>query len=398
MESPRPDAPLKPASILLTFLGGAVLVIVLTVALHYFVTSRTTFSVDFFVYWRAGRALATTQQSPYSLEAAQAAQLAITGQLAQPGEQQWWFPYPLYSLLPVWPLIGFDYPWAQAAWLSFNLVLWLMVLRAALPHVQAGLVILTLAAYPIVIGLLLGNYSMLIASVGVLIYLLIAQPRQTGHILAGILLAWVTTKPLLTWLIGPMFLLMALQKKHYWVWGGAIVGGLGLVLITWLWLPGWPSLWLDQMRAYDNRLSLTSIPDILSTHLLPTTLVGWGSITIRLVSVIVSAVWLWRWWRGEYTDVIAFTVCVWLTQMLHIYVSPSEQILLIFALLLWLETTAARPTPLWIGIGLAAFILPWGVFFYLFNGREPREVNIVVPLVFALWLALVTRRPAIVNS
>lgn len=398
MERPRPHAPIKPLGFIAILVAGAGLMISLTIGLHYFVTSRVAFSVDFYVYWRAGRALASSQQSPYSLEAAQAAQLAISGQLAQPGEQQWWFPYPLYSLLPVWPLVGLDYPWAQAAWLAFNLVLWLMALRAALPQVHAGLIMLTLAAYPIIIGLLLGNYSMLIASISCLIYILINDPRRFGHFLVGVMLAWITTKPLLTWLIVPMFLLMALRKQYYWVWGGAIVGSLCLMLITWLWLPGWPGLWLEQMRAYDNRLSLTSIADIISALLLPTALVDWGSIAIRLASVIASAVWLWRWWRGEYTDVIALTVCVWLTQMLHIYVSPSEQILLIFALLLWLETATARPTPVWMGIGLAALIVPWGVFFYLFNGREPREVNIVVPLVFALWLAVVTRRPITVTA
>jgi hypothetical protein len=365
--------------------------VIVTPALYFFVTSRAVFSVDFYVYWHAGRTLLIQRQNPYASEARQDVQRAIYGEVASPQQDQMWFPNPPYSLIPVLPLIGLNYAWAHAAWLAFNLIFWVMGLRLTLPALSTGIISITIATLPVLVGLFMGNFSLLIASTITLIYYLIHRPSRPAHFGAGLLLFWITIKPLMAWLVIPLVLLITLRHKQYWVWIGWVVGGAICTILSWWWLPDWPFWWIQQIQAYNGNLASISIAALLSRWILPMDWVPWGTMLIRLTALGGSVLWLWRWWRGLYPDVLALATGVWLTQMLHIHMGPIEHAPLLVMGLAWWETASPPRAWYWIGLGVLAWLGPWFVFAVLFRGYQPIEVILVWPTLCAIWLILAMR-------
>ncbi len=251
-----------PASLSLGLLVS--LVVVLTVlALHHLFTSPRPGANDFYIPWRAVRALVVEGRNPYSPEVTRDIQKELFGSPRPAGTHQFAFAYPLTVLPLLAPLAPLSYDWAEAIWLTAllgtllgGLLLTLRAVRwAPRPFPLAGLALWTILFYPAARALLLGQLAVVVFFLAALTLFLLHRGHWTG---AGVCLALTTMKPQM---VAPMIVLLAVWAVHQRVWHfvGGFLGTMALtVIIPMLWLPTWPLDFLAGMRAYVGYTENTS--------------------------------------------------------------------------------------------------------------------------------------------
>ncbi len=350
---------------------------------------------DFYTFWMAGREYFFERQNPYSAEVTQAIQMGVYGRPAQGVEDHLGYAYPAYNLLPLLPFVALDFSWADAAWIAFNLIILLVSVLAAAPKTPR-LVALTLPFfYPFTFCLLLGNFPVLFAAILFLFYsqFVFKKSRsQAMQILVGILLAWSTSKPQFMWL-HLVFISLFVIRERLWPLAISFLASLaGMLVLTWAWLPGWPSMWLAQLVEYtDYHLPITEfITTSLLKSFLPATTAN-GLTMVLFAAFIAIAVWLMvGWWRGK---IEALPVMAWAGFVIFAidpYGYSYAQITFWIPFVLWAITQKRQTTGFRL-FWIANFVITW-VLFWLgsFVGVKAavRDWPLLVYAVWLLWLLL----------
>mgnify|MGYP000707665293 CR=1 FL=1 len=229
---------------------------------------------DYYTFYTAARMYLFDRINPYSQDVTQAAQLGILGRLATPEEDQLAFAYPFFMLFWVFPVAWLDISLSQPLWMSFNILITLTCLVNTFQNNKI-FAFLGLTFYPLLFGIILGNFSNLICFILLYFFdqVIFNQPTRARQIFLGFLLFWTIGKPQLTILVLLFALLISLYKKYFTV---IISFGVSLVTISSLsilFLPNWFELWIQRIQQYSvyvqakpanlaqTILSFTNIPE-----------------------------------------------------------------------------------------------------------------------------------------
>jgi hypothetical protein len=361
----------------------------LMVGLKFAVTSANSFGGDFSNFWQAGRAIILRGVSPYDSSTTEIIQKGIYGRLARPDEDQLRYVYPPFSLLAVFPSVGFTYPWAQAYWMALNLVLIvigvLVVTKKPPIWLLAGLVFF----YPISRGIILGPFAVIIGAGLLMAYGLLNPDKNASPAkqwFAGVLLAWCAMKPHLSGVIILFLLVQSLHRKQWRVLAGMAAGGVTLAVISWILVPTWVLDWIRVIFVY---VGYVPIQPIIQSWLNAVGL-NWSILWVKIVLLIfaVSGTFLifFYWWKQRLPDFIALGWLVLINQLVNPNPKsvPSDQIVFLIPLLIWLSSPLVKT---WIrSLTWCGFVfIPWILFTLYFQGKEPYAVASGMALLFALW-------------
>ena len=384
--------------ILKTLLLVSLLVILLagfTAALYYSVTSRIPFGTDSYVFWLAAQEVVLERGNPYSESVTDAAQLAVYGREARPGENYMMFVNPPFSLFPFLPAAFWSYSWAQAYWIAFSILLLMVGVWAAYPRTSRWLVATLPFFYPAARGIIMGQFSPSIAVVLLVVYALEVDRSHLspkGSLFAGLALTWATIKPQLTWLFILFFLVHAVKGRRWnFILGFGI--GLGVLLaLSWALVPNWPAAWFQQAVAHaDNRVLQPGIV-LWAGWMSAEIWTRWAALGLMILLTFGTGALFVQWWRGGREILPVFAATALLTLVLHPLYFPPALIVLLLPILAWAAREEVRGSNLlkltWIG----ALLLPWMIFTLTFDGAEPYSISIWTPVLYLVWAFLILRR------
>jgi hypothetical protein len=360
----------------------------LMVGLKLLVTSAMSFGADFSIYWQAGRAIVLRGISPYAESTTQLIQQGIYGRLAHAGEDQVRYAYPPYSLLVIFPSAFFPYPWAQAYWMAFNLVLLFLAVLSQNKRPPVWMIGTLVFFYPVSRGVILGQFALILGSSLLLIHMLLNRESPSKGALwgAGILMAWAAMKPHLTGLILLFYFLDSIHKRRWSVLYGLAAGIVLFAGISWLLVPTWVTDWIHLIRDYvgyvPNQPILGSWLALLGIDFSAL----WLKLGLGIVALGLTVWVLIGWWRGKLPDFLALGWLILEVQLVNPNPNSllSDQIVFLLPLLVWnmqsLEKTWVK------GIWWAAFVIvPWTLFAIYLQGKEPYQAAAGLAFVFALW-------------
>ncbi len=225
------------------------------------------FGSDLYPRWVGIRAI-FHHENPYSEGISNSIQTGYYGHVLRSDEwrdpQQ--FAYPAHVAVLLAPLALLDFRTAQAlfgALLGLATVLatlmWLRIERSpggdALSFGMA--MVLILASWPVVQGIYARQITLLVAALLAGAFYCVSRNRLG---VAGLLLAFSTVKPQLSWLSVVWLLAWSLsdgtRRKLVWWFAGSV---LSLLLLSEFLIPGWPRAWLftlhDYLRYTGSRLN-----------------------------------------------------------------------------------------------------------------------------------------------
>lgn len=345
------------------------ILLALSVAFHE-VTRGNNFGNDYYIYYVGGRTLLLEGKNPYSDEVAQTAQMAVYKHLAQPGEDQVGFAYPLYALLPILPLILLPYDWSQAIWLSLNILLLVSAFALLYPRAPKGLIFSFLAFYPVFFGFLLGNFAIIITVILFCTWALVTRVETTGWMAQaglGLALAWATVKPQFAWLFIIVILLAALRRRQWVFLLGFGVGLFGWLGVAFLWMPDWLSAWVARVALYTqyNQTWLTLL--FFLKQFLPEAVAVALTAGLTALIVLLTIVLVRRWWFGKIKEIDLLAWCGVVVFLLHPKGVAYEQIPFLIPVAIWMFAQTAPSTKMrvfwwvllassWLGFGLVRFV------------------------------------------
>jgi hypothetical protein len=208
---------------------------------------------DFYPMWNASRAL-MRHVDPYGAEVTEQDQIMSYGATAKDvgmnNEQR--FAYPLYATFPLFPLgvLRFETANQVALWLFAALtalsVGWLTG-RWNMTTLLYGL--LAFSSYPVILGLLLRQPTLLFFSFGIASFALL----RSGYLIPAAFMAALSAgKPQIALAIVLPMLVWTLaswcERRRFIIWLAAFY--LGLLGISIFLNPHWMSEWLSTLRAY----------------------------------------------------------------------------------------------------------------------------------------------------
>lgn len=203
--------------------------------------------VDYLPVWIATHQWMLEGTSPYDRIVSNQAQQIIYGRAAEPlqGEGLHQFLFPLTSMVFFAPFGMFDFPFSRALWMT-SLELGL----AALAYLSIRLVGWKLSPQKVLIMMLFstmwvfGARSVVVGQFSVIEALLIVGAllliRHEQDPLAGLLLAFATTRSQMIILILPLTLLWAYSRRRTSIIGGYLLSILVIFLVSLFFIPNWP--------------------------------------------------------------------------------------------------------------------------------------------------------------
>jgi hypothetical protein len=391
-QSPEGSArQLKPWQVILFGVLIIVFVTGLVIAIHSSI-QKLPFGADFYTFWLAARAAFLQHLDPYSADVTRLSQLGIYGRLALPQEDQVAFAYPVYSLFILLPFAWMEYPWAESAWLVIHILILVSTIYLAFPKAQKWLGFSFLLFYPVVFGLILGNFAVTIAAILIVFYGFFIQREDSSKIfqvLIGILLAWMTAKPQFVWLFLIFIILVAIKRK-YWVLL-ASAGGVWVIsfILSFLVVPGWLGEWPGRVREYAGYVQSSPTISNLLAELHNPTLTSWGSWFIAGFCAAFSIWLILLWWKNRFPDIKLFLWIGLVTYLFHPHGISYEQLSLLAPLLCWVGSSSKlgwkKNTLFW----FLPIILSWLVFvvskWYI---PTADEWPILYYLVIFIWIIL----------
>lgn len=368
----------------------------LTAGIHYAFAHNTP-GIDFYVYWQAGRAFFFEGLDPYSPAVSARIQQGIYGREALPGEDPMHFANPAYGLLPVLPWLLLPFDWAQAAWMAINLLALLALLLAAFPRAPRWVLLLAPFFYPMVFGLILGNFAVLVFGIMAAAFGFFFREPPPGRGLSatfGVLLAWATIKPQSVWLFLVIFLLAAWRRRNRALLGGFAAGLGGMVAISLLVRPDWPLRWVERVLRYSGYSNYQPSRVFWLNLLLPETMILPASIALAIVLLGLCGYLLIRWQRGR----LPLLVLLGWSGLAMYFIHPNslsyEQLILLLPLLLWVLEKDRKPRCLllfWLGgwvFSYAVLAASWH-----FGVRWPvLHLPLAGYLFWLVWLSAICKR------
>ena len=347
--------------------------------------SRSTPGIDFYVFWSAGRVY-FSHQDPYAPEVDLQIQQGIYGEAAGPDQDPMAFDYPPFVLFLIAPLVGLEFPWAQAIWLALNVLLLLSVSYGLYPQGSRVVRLLLPFFYPVVFGLILGNFVILI-TVFLLLFLrpmLEEEPIPPRfQVVLGVLLAWSSAKPQFVWLFLLLILLYGLRKRM-WPFLGGFAGGMVVLLsLSFVFLPDWPLRWLHKLSEYRAFFTFIVLDRYLS-YGMPLQAIPYVSLPVMAVCLGLTLWLIYRWWQGRVETLWLLAWSGFVAFLVHISTISYEQLIFLIPLYLW----AARQKASLIldGIWVGAWALSFFLFFLDIQEIVPRASDDLPFLFYSVWL------------
>jgi hypothetical protein len=337
---------------------------IFTVTLHS-VLSSNLLGPDFFTFWLAGRAVFIQGQNPYSAEVTLQSQMGIYDRPALPQEDQVAFAYPPFSLLLILPAVFMPFEWAQPFWLALNVLFLVSVLFLLGRNARPGFSLSLFLFYPLVLGLLLGNFSVPIAAFLLALYVFILErelPSSAVQFGFGFLLAWTTTKPQFIWLLLGVIIIVAIRNKLFSLLGGFAAGLIFFFGISFLLIPTWLLDWIQRLQEYAGYVKSQPVLTGLFSILLPSYLSAILTLLTAVGCLVFSIFLLRRWWIGRLPLLPMLAWFGFLTFLFHLHGMAYEQLCFLVPLTIWAnrqKNIHSRPVILfWFG----AAVFSWGMF------------------------------------
>ncbi len=351
-------------------------------------TKGNTLGTDFYIFYRAGQTAFIDHADPYTDEQALQNQLAIFRRPAAPGEDHLGFGYPPYALLVVWPLLWLNFSWAQAIWAAFLILGLIGAILLAYKKVPAWVGITFLFFYPVTFGLILGNFSILIAAFFLLIYGLVTDrvlPNryQVG---LGILLSWLTVKPQFIWLFAILILIYALRQRLWGFLSGFGAGLASFILISFAIIPNWPNKWLGSLNNTLYNQSGLTITTFLS-EFLPQ---AWITLVTIALGLLVLAITIWlfyRWWGNKSDLLLLLAWCAFALYLFHPRGASYELIACYIPMVVWAcrGKLSWRSTPI-VAFWFGSLAFSWIIFYASIQNNAPISINEWPFLFYAIWV------------
>jgi hypothetical protein len=374
-------------------LGLIILLFVCTYALFtgaiYMATQGNTPGTDFYIYYAASRNIVQKGISPYNENVGEESQMAVLKRAAEGGEDQLRFVYPPYALIPALPLVHLPFQLAQAAWMSFGLLLLFSTFAFAFPKSPPWLVASLLMLYPIFFGFLLGNFDILIISGIFLLFGRLPRVRlenNTGQIFLGICLAWITVKPQFTWFYCLFFLIVALRRKLKVLLLSFVGGVIAFLAISFLLVPNWISEWIHRVLIYPSytggKISITPllIP-ILSPQYFP---IIYGICFLILTGTLI--VLFRKWHKEEFSTLALLAFGGFFTFFFHPHGNAYEQLTFLIPFILWVVQIAQKNPVKGAIAWIILVCISWIIFF---TGRFdiiPESATNGLYVLYSIWL------------
>jgi hypothetical protein len=256
---------------------------------------------DFLCFWTAAR-LIVSGGNPYD----PASQIAIQDPLGWDRQKMGFglwdflpFNYPPWVEVFALPLLPLGYVAAKSAWVGLSFVALIVAGRVLSsiekdPPAWAGSALAALFV-PATIAACQGQTSpQMLCSLAVALWAL----RRGRPGVAGTALAWSTIKPHLALIPVAAVLLWCARQRRWTAIGAFALTLLGLVLVFWLLVPGWPQRMLGAIRY--SPVPTTVFPELGGTWPLvlralglrgPIYYAAWAALAIPLVVALGRSVW-----------------------------------------------------------------------------------------------------------
>jgi hypothetical protein len=360
---------------------------------------------DFYTFWVAGRTAVIDGQSPYSPLVTYQSQMGIVRHTVDPGKNQLSFVYPIYSLAALLPVIWLPFEWAQALWMASNLVLLVSILTISCAEQKSLTPLSFLLFYPVFLGLVLGNFTMLLALI-VMIWVAFIftrpSPALSWQVVGGILLAWATIKPQFIWAVLLFAIIDALHRKMVPFLAGYLGGSVFWLGLSFAIFPEWFSQWIEKVEHYAVYSKTNPVVIRQLALLFHEPSATWINRVVIGLLIAATVVILLSWWRRRFDPILALGWCGMLGYLLHPTGSAHEQLLFIIPLLAWMTIHGwqkrqrlfwwAAIVFSWAALFLGKAFLPaadqWGVFLFagwwIWQWLETRKKGIPNPEKYAL--------------
>jgi hypothetical protein len=379
----------------------AVMFLLLTFAVHY-VLRDNPIGIDYYFYWNAGKSLFIEDLNPYSIEHGQRNQYAVYGRLAEDGEDHLNFPYPIYTLFILSPLLVLEYEWSQAAWMSLNLLLLISIGPILFPQARKWIVLELLLFYTVYFTIIIGNVVLLIAILFIFVIEKLFFRQRTSRwidFFMGLLLSIAIVKPQFSWLFLIFIFYQCLVERRQKVILGFIAGSLMLLAGAFAFLPTWLIDWIYNLTIYSKYIVLHPMLVTYLSVIIPVqgAYILFAILLPIFLSVTVYLVINWRKGAFEILPLLA-----WIGFVTNIF-DPSSltpnKLALIIPMLLWaVKTPSIKAVKITWTLGILLtnfafvmvllnfapdavehwpllFYVPWLV--YMMIGQEKQVRNIV---------------------
>ncbi len=349
--------------------------------------------LDYFIFWKAGRAFFFEGRNPYTSEVTLETQMGAYGHPANfPLEDPLQFNYPVFALFATLPEFFLDYPQAQAYWLAFNITALLGLFLLAFPNAKKWVLVTVPLFYNYAFGMIVGNFPVLMSAILALFYgyFVSREKRELKmQIVVGILLAWCLSRPQAFWLYIIWVVLYAWRSRLY-----ALLVSLGTALLAFVFLPmlfrpAWPVEWLHQLTYYldyttPNRPLIALVWPFFWNIDIPAEVYSRGYWVTAVVVLPLAAWTLWRWWQGKIPHLVLLGVVGITTYFMTPNNTSVSQLFLLQPVILYCVEQRDRAGQIW-----------WAVFFvfsYLVIAAEwlgffPHATMIWPFWFVAVWLA-----------
>jgi hypothetical protein len=372
-----------------------ILVFLLLTTGIFYLTRDNTLGTDFYIYYTAGRNVTVNHLSPYDESVGRLSQMAILKHEAQPSEDQLRFVYPPYGLIPVLPLSGLPFPWAQAAWTAFILLTLHSILLFCFHDIPRWIPATIFLCFPFFFGVLLGNLNMPVISI---LFITAARlPRlkkenRLESVLLGLLLAWATVKPQFSGFFILFYMLFAIKRRSWAFVISFLLGVAGFLLVSFIIAPDWIAQWLEMIRRYPNytggRMPITPLLNLLYPD---------GGIVSYIIMILLAAgVMLWcfyRWWKGDFSALRLLALGAFIVYIFHPTGVSYEQMIFLFPFILFLfqdwKRRSGRSVVLW----LLLLVSSWFFFYLSLSHIWLDAAYYGLFLLYIIWLAVFLLTP-----
>jgi hypothetical protein len=374
-----------------TFILSIILFIItvflLAFAIH-FITANNTLGSDFATFWIGSKSAVYEGKSPYSAEVIRDSQLFIYHRLADPNEDQVAFAYPLQAVFVIAPFSWLDIAWAQAFWMSLTIITLLTALYIFMPWAKGYIRFTFFFFYPVIFGIILGNFAILFTSFILLFLYLIyirKSPSKAIQITCAILLSIIIIKPQFAWGFFLLGFLVSLKNRYWTFLITLFISTISQFILTFIWRPGWPAEWIQILKLYAVYNKVKPTIFIHLERMLPNNLV-YPAAGLIILFGITALLWIiFSWWKGNVSPALLPAWIGFLTYLIHPHGLSYEQLTFFIPFLLWacLQPMTHRLIAGWI----ISIIFSWVVYFITAFNIIPVAVNEYPFLFYILWLA-----------
>jgi hypothetical protein len=188
--------------------------------------------------------------------------------------------------------------------------------------------------------------------------------RREHRFVAGVVLALQITKPNLTVFFVPLVGCILLVRQDWRTLCGLITGGLGLVTLSWVVLPGWFFPWL---QAGDKAQVATITPTLWG---LAHDLVGepnWAIVASLGTALILVGTGALIWRQRQHDWLFSLGLALGVSTLATPYLWAYEQLVLFFLAMIglyWSTTASQRWKTIWALLWLGVVVaLSWSLMF-----------------------------------